>query len=89
MLSISSIASFCSKYSLIQVSSGALESNSNIPDCLSSINQSSSSLQIIHSEVSHLIFVFLITKSAANCAPQRATGTFIPAFTFGAPQTIG
>jgi hypothetical protein len=88
LLSISNIASFFDKYSLIHVSIGASLGNSSIPSCLSSINQSSSSEHIIHSDTSPLILVFEIINSGASLAQTVATGTFIQAFTFGAPQTI-
>ena len=43
---------------------------------------------IIPLEVSPRIFVFSITKPGFNSEPGRATGTMIPAFTFGAQHII-
>jgi len=59
-----------------------------IPSCLSSTSHSSSSLQIIPFDVSPLIFDFSITNPGLSSAPGSATGTIIPAETFGAPQII-
>ena len=39
------------------------------------------------SEVSPRIFDFLILSPPGSSAPTSASGTFIPAFTFGAPHT--
>gem|GEM_PF-4965005 len=57
--------------------------------CLSETSHNSSSLQIIHSLVSHLIFDFLISKFQGKIVQTKATGTFKPVFIFGAQQTIG
>jgi hypothetical protein len=88
LLSISRITSFLSKYSLKFIFNGASFGSSKIHSCLSFTSHNSSALQIIHSLISHLIFAFAITKSSLSFAQTRATGTFIPAFTFDAQQTI-
>jgi len=88
LLSTSNTASFFHRKSLIFTQIGELSSNIIIQICLSFINPNSSKLQIIHSLVSPLIFVFLITKSSDNLAQITAIGTFIPTLTLGAQQTI-
>jgi hypothetical protein len=88
LLSISKIISFLAKYSLKHKFNGASFGSSKIPSCLSFISHNSSALQIIPSLISHLIFVFAITKSGASFAQTIATGTFNHSLTFAAPQTI-
>jgi hypothetical protein len=88
LLSISKITSFFRKYSLKLIFRGASFESSKIQSCFSFTSHNSSALQIIHSLASHLIFTLLTTKSSFNLAQTKATGTFIPAFTFVAQQTI-
>jgi hypothetical protein len=88
LLSISKTTSFLAKYSLKFIFSGAFSGSSRIHSCLSFTSHNSSALQIIHSLVSHLIFVFVITKSSLSFAQIKATGTFKPVLTFEAQQTI-
>jgi hypothetical protein len=88
LLSISRITSFFCKYSLKFIFNGASFGNSKIHSCFSFINHNSSALQIIHSDISHLIFTLLITKSSLSFAHTKATGTLIPTFTLDAQQTI-
>ena len=79
------------KYSFAGFPVSAFSSSTIIPSC-EVPSPSSSSAQIIPSETSPLILLFLIVKSSSpeyNFVPTVATTTFCPTATLGAPQTTG
>ena len=88
LLSTSIIESLFPIYSFILIPRGVSVGRIIIPSCLSSIRPNSSSLQIIPSDVSPLIFDFCITNHPHRSAHTIAKGTVIHTDTLEAPQTI-